>query len=214
MSRHRGVAPEQDAAPSVEWAGAILVNGHGELLLNLRDESKALFSGLWDLIGGTLQAGETPEACMLREVREETGETLHSVRYLRTFDVPLDDAIFGRLYLFRGEIDRRATELLLGEGQEQRFFAPQELASINIVPGTQAVLEAYVASPKYGATMVRSGNGAPPHPNLLPGGEGTADDPSLLSPWLSRHQFFGLLTSPSPKSERGPGGEVHPPSRP
>jgi 8-oxo-dGTP pyrophosphatase MutT (NUDIX family) len=213
MSRHRGVAPEQDAAPSVEWAGAILVNGHGELLLNLRDESKALFSGLWDLIGGTLQAGETPEACMLREVREETGETLHSVRYLRTFDVPLDDAIFGRLYLFRGEIDRRATELLLGEGREHRFFAPAGLAGIDIVPGTREMLEAYVAG-EFGAADPFGDTDARPHPNPLPGGEGIAlrsarsPSPAASSPLLQ------VSTSPSPRRERGTGGEVHPPSRP
>ncbi|MCQ2558904.1 MAG: 8-oxo-dGTP diphosphatase [Oscillospiraceae bacterium] len=35
----------------------------------------------WIGIGGKFEPGESPEECMLREAREETGLTLHSWRY-------------------------------------------------------------------------------------------------------------------------------------
>src|SRR5438270_159556 len=45
---------------------AVLVeDGRACLLLNERDQ--------WELPGGRLEKGETPEACLLREVREEIG---------------------------------------------------------------------------------------------------------------------------------------------
>ena len=38
-------------------------------------------AGKWIGIGGKLEAGETPDACLLREVYEETGLTLLDYRY-------------------------------------------------------------------------------------------------------------------------------------
>ena len=35
----------------------------------------------WIGVGGKFEGGESPEDCLLREVREETGLTLHSWRY-------------------------------------------------------------------------------------------------------------------------------------
>ena len=143
MSRAGGVKPDADLAPAIEWSGAILVNRRGEVLLNLRDGCKEHYPNLWDLVGGTLEAGETAEECMLREILEETGETLSEVSWLADFDVPLGDAGQARLHVFLGLIDRNAAELTLGEGQEHRFFDPAGLDGVDVVPGTRALLKAY-----------------------------------------------------------------------
>ncbi|MDQ3699452.1 MAG: NUDIX domain-containing protein, partial [Chloroflexota bacterium] len=42
----------------------------------------------WTLPGGGIEAGETPEAAVIREVREEVGLTCHSARYLFDFPYP------------------------------------------------------------------------------------------------------------------------------
>ena len=39
-------------------------------------------AGTWAPPGGHLDFGETPEACAIREAREETGLALHAVRFL------------------------------------------------------------------------------------------------------------------------------------
>jgi 8-oxo-dGTP pyrophosphatase MutT (NUDIX family) len=53
----------------IKAGGGLVVNEKGEVLLMLR-------RGIWDLPKGKLDAGETLEACALREVTEETGITL------------------------------------------------------------------------------------------------------------------------------------------
>lgn len=54
--------------PIIVAAGGIVTNEKGELLMIFR-------RGKWDLPKGKLDAGETIEACALREVTEETGVT-------------------------------------------------------------------------------------------------------------------------------------------
>ncbi|HEV7417027.1 MAG TPA: 8-oxo-dGTP diphosphatase MutT [Tianweitania sediminis] len=49
-----------------------LVDADGRVLLARRPEGKAL-AGLWEFPGGKVEPGETPEAALIRELREELG---------------------------------------------------------------------------------------------------------------------------------------------
>ena len=49
-----------------------LIDPDGRVLLAQRPEGKSL-AGLWEFPGGKVHAGETPEAALIREVKEELG---------------------------------------------------------------------------------------------------------------------------------------------
>jgi 8-oxo-dGTP diphosphatase len=49
-----------------------LVDTDGRVLIAQRPEGKQL-AGLWEFPGGKVEKGETPEACLIRELREELG---------------------------------------------------------------------------------------------------------------------------------------------
>ncbi len=51
---------------------AALVDGDGRVLIGKRPEGKQL-AGLWEFPGGKVEAGETPEAALIRELEEELG---------------------------------------------------------------------------------------------------------------------------------------------
>jgi len=53
-------------------AAAALVDVDGRVLICQRPEGKQL-AGLWEFPGGKLEPGETPEACLIRELNEELG---------------------------------------------------------------------------------------------------------------------------------------------
>ena len=55
-------------------AACALVDPDNRVLIGQRPEGKAM-AGLWEFPGGKVEAGETLEACLLRELKEELGVT-------------------------------------------------------------------------------------------------------------------------------------------
>lgn len=56
----------------VEVVGAVLVNDKDEILCALRSQTMSL-PGLWEFPGGKIEAGESPEEALKREIQEELG---------------------------------------------------------------------------------------------------------------------------------------------
>jgi 8-oxo-dGTP diphosphatase len=61
-----------DPKPMVLVAAAALIDTDGRVLIAQRPEGKQL-AGLWEFPGGKVEPGETPEACLIRELEEELG---------------------------------------------------------------------------------------------------------------------------------------------
>ncbi len=61
-----------DGGRLVLVAAAALVDEESRVLVATRPERKSM-SGLWEFPGGKVEPGETPEACLVRELEEELG---------------------------------------------------------------------------------------------------------------------------------------------
>ena len=60
------------AKPMLLVAACALIDADGRVLLARRPEGKKM-AGLWEFPGGKLHPGETPEAALIRELKEELG---------------------------------------------------------------------------------------------------------------------------------------------
>lgn len=54
----------------VKVALGYIPNARSQILVAKRPESKS-FGGMWELPGGKLENGESPEDCIVREIHEE-----------------------------------------------------------------------------------------------------------------------------------------------
>ena len=65
-------APDPAAKPLLLVAACALVDVDRRVLVCQRPQGKSL-AGLWEFPGGKVEAGETPEVCLIRELDEELG---------------------------------------------------------------------------------------------------------------------------------------------
>jgi 8-oxo-dGTP diphosphatase len=63
----------------VDVAVGVLINDKGDFLLTSRPEGK-VYAGYWEFPGGKLEAGESVEAALRRELHEELGITIGAVQ--------------------------------------------------------------------------------------------------------------------------------------
>ena len=125
--------------------GLIPVNARGEVLLMQRDDTPGLaYAGMWNLVGGGVEPGESLQECLVREALEEIGIAPQMYAPFGVFE--------GRshcVHTYHGRLDLDASELTLGEGQALRFFSPAQALKLPIVPVTLTILKAFFESPAY-----------------------------------------------------------------
>lgn len=120
----------------VEVAVGILVAPNGDLLLTTRPPGK-VYAGHWEFPGGKLEAGESVEEALRRELQEEIGITIGGAMAWREQVVDYPHALvrlhFCKVYAWAGELQMR-------EGQSYSWEKlPVQCAPV--LAGTLPVLE-------------------------------------------------------------------------
>ncbi|GAA4767833.1 (deoxy)nucleoside triphosphate pyrophosphohydrolase [Stakelama sediminis] len=72
LNKASNIAPKQNDSPWFTVVAAALVDADGRVLVQQRPPGKPM-AGLWEFAGGKPEAGETPEAALVRELHEELG---------------------------------------------------------------------------------------------------------------------------------------------
>ncbi len=123
---------------------AILINPAAEALLLLRDNNPStVYPGMWSPPGGGIETGETREAALKREVREETGWPLQDFSlFTRSFN-PVRRALN---HVFAAAVEGPEDLFTLGEGQAKRFFPFREMAQLDMPPFVRDFMRSFYRS--------------------------------------------------------------------
>jgi 8-oxo-dGTP diphosphatase len=111
------------------------VDERGRIFFQMRSATRKLFPNTWDIVGGHLEEGETPEQAMRREVTEETGWTVRTIlatvgEMAYTGDDGIDRVETDFLVLVDGDLTRPRLEE--GKHTEFRWLSPGELDVLDI----------------------------------------------------------------------------------
>jgi len=134
----------------VEVAAAVLQRPDGRFLLAQRPVDK-IWAGYWEFPGGKLEAGETPEHALKRELHEELGITVQQAWpwITRTFTYPHATV---RLNFFR--VTEWSGELHPHEGQQFAWQQFPDIAVAPLLPANAPVLRALSLPPLYAISNV------------------------------------------------------------
>lgn len=124
------------ALPLTEVSCAVIMDGE-RVLLTLRDEHMR-HPLKWEFPGGKLQPGETPEGCLIREIREELGVEIAVVKLLPSVKHRYSD-IWIKLIPFVCTI--RKGDISLSEHRHSQWVHRSELNQMDLLEADLKVVE-------------------------------------------------------------------------
>lgn len=109
------------------------------LMLHRVKKEQDMHKGLWNGLGGKLEAGETPEECAVREVKEECGLDVSNPSYagLLTFPGNKDG---GTWYVFVFRMDTWEGELIESPEGNLEWVDDDKLLDLPLMPNDKYFL--------------------------------------------------------------------------
>ncbi len=135
------------------FAGVILVDPAGRILLQERDEHPRIDPDTWGLAGGHVEPGEDFETAAYRELEEETGVRLppRTLQLFKEFTVDHRRAYgtWDRMQVFVAASDLTDADIECHEGRQIIFVDPDHARTLEHSKGATDIVPAFLDSPTY-----------------------------------------------------------------
>lgn len=120
---------------SIEVVAAVIFDAEGRIFATQRGYGD--WKDWWEFPGGKIEAGETPEQALVREIREELDTDIEVGDLLRTieYDYP---SFHLTMHCFRCAVPNGT--IVLKEHEAAKWLAPAELTSVRWLPADEDII--------------------------------------------------------------------------
>jgi phosphoglycolate phosphatase-like HAD superfamily hydrolase/ADP-ribose pyrophosphatase YjhB (NUDIX family) len=142
---NRQIKPFEESHPPIVTVGALILNDAGQALM-IRTQK---WSNLWGIPGGKTKWGETSEAALRREIKEETNLDVEDIRFVlvqdcihsREFYRDAHFVLLNYICRARGELSVRLND----EAREYRWVETARTLELPLNTPTRILLDAVLA---------------------------------------------------------------------
>jgi 8-oxo-dGTP diphosphatase len=119
----------------IEVVAAVITDVQGRIFATQRGYGE--WKDWWEFPGGKIEAGETPQQALRREIREELDAEIEVGELLRTIDYDYP-AFHLTMHCFRCRLANGHLTLL--EHEAAKWLASNELASVQWLPADEGII--------------------------------------------------------------------------
>ena len=120
---------------TIEVVAAVIFDEQGRIFATQRGYGE--WKDWWEFPGGKIEAGETPQQALKREIHEELDAEIEVVELLRTIDYDYP-AFHLTMHCFKCTLDSAVTLL---EHEAAKWLAPSELHSVRWLPADEQIID-------------------------------------------------------------------------
>jgi len=110
------------------------------LMLHRIKKKNDVHEGKWNGLGGKFERSETPEECVIREIKEESGLTITEPKLKGFITFPMFDGVYD-WYVFVFVAENFSGELIDSDEGKLEWIPDEKLSQLNLWDGDQIFLE-------------------------------------------------------------------------
>lgn len=110
------------------------------LMLHRIKKENDVHEGKWNGLGGKFERSETPEECVIREIKEESGLTIVDPKLKGFITFPLFDGVYD-WYVFIFVAENFSGELIDSDEGNLAWIPNEKLTELNLWDGDQIFME-------------------------------------------------------------------------
>lgn len=145
--------PQPSPDSTRQFAGVVLVDPRGWILMQERDEHPRIDPEKWGLSGGHLEGGEDPVTGALRELEEETGVVLttHDLHLVGEFVVDHRAAhdTWDRMHVYAAATTLTDADIDCREGRRIVFVEPGRARTLDLTSAAAQIVPPFLDSDLY-----------------------------------------------------------------
>lgn len=113
-------------------------NENGDTVIFATQRGYGEYKGWWEFPGGKIEVGESPEAALIREIKEELDTEISVDEYIDTIEYDYPDFHLSMKCYFCSIV---AGELTLKEAEDSKWLTKDNIDSVKWLPADITILE-------------------------------------------------------------------------